>query len=60
MHLMTFSAQARPGNPGTPLLHFCYDFYATVDFEMLIFHPSLSKMIILGQMVEGKKTLCEP
>lgn len=55
---MTFAAQARPDNPGTSFPNFCYDLYATMDLEMLIFYPFLSEMITLGQMVESKKTVC--
>lgn len=39
MHLMTFLVQSRPDNPGISFLHFCYSFYATVDLEILMFHP---------------------
>lgn len=58
MCLMTFAAQARPGNPGISLLNFCYDLCATMDREMLMLYPSLSEMMTLGHMVESKKTLC--
>lgn len=56
--LMTLAAQARPGNPGTSFLNFCYDLCATMDREMLMLYPSLSEMMTLGHMVKSKKTLC--